>query len=164
MKQRGTEHGAWSVVVPVVISNIGISRNITILIFILILIITIMTIVIPWEETGLQRGEGTRLKTRMEVEGLGQAVPRVNKKCFCVNTLHAYDNVGLHPPMKDVFLLKRLLWNCGYETYCSEEGVGPRVHVLRWILSPHWLTLSMTLSNSLPFEAQFLHLQIRVLD
>lgn len=24
-------------------------------------------------------------------------------------TLHAYDNVGLHPPMKDVFLLKRLL-------------------------------------------------------
>lgn len=74
-------------------------------------------------------------------------------------TLHAYDNVGLHPLMKDVFLLKRLLWNC--ETQGSEEGIGPRVQVLHLILSPHWLTLSMTLSNSLPFEAQFLHLQIQ---
>lgn len=44
----------------------------------------------------------------MEVEGLGQAVPHVNKKCFCV-TLYAYDNVGLHPLMKGLFLLKRLL-------------------------------------------------------
>ena len=77
------EHGVGPMVVPV-INNISITHNITILFFILILIITIMMIVIPWEKTGLQRGEGAGLNTSMQMEGLGQAVPHVNKKRFCV--------------------------------------------------------------------------------
>ena len=41
------EHGARSMVVPVIITNISITHNVTILFFTLILIITIMTIIIP---------------------------------------------------------------------------------------------------------------------
>lgn len=142
-------------VVPVIITNIIITNNIisiVILLFINIILVTIMTIIIPWEETGFQGGEGTGLKKNIKVKVLGRRCPmwpRNASPWLWPHWSSSFERIW--PFSKDSFVWLTM-------KQCSEEGIEPRVQVLLLILSLHWLTLRMTLGNSLPFEAQFLHL------
>lgn len=139
-------------VVPV-ITNIIITNNIisiAILLFINIILVTIVTIVIPWEETGLQGGEGTGLKRSIKVKVLGRRCPmwpRNASPWLWPRWSSSFERIW--PFSKDSFVWLTV-------KQCGEEGIEPRVQVLLLILSLHWLTLRMTLGNSLPFEARFL--------
>ena len=133
-----------------------ITTNIFILLFINIVLVTIMTIIIPWEETGLQGGEGTGLKKSIKVKVLGRQCPMwprnasvLHSPCLWPHWSSSFERIW--PFSKDSFVWLTM-------KQCSEEGIEPRVQVLLLILSLHWLTLRLTLGNSLPFEAQFLHL------